>query len=305
MDNLSVKELNVCIGSRQIIKDVSFDLHSGQILLVSGKNGCGKTTLIKTLAGIIPPSSGLISVCGVQYPGADIYRHVGYAPWRFGVYNSTTVYEYLYFYSSCAGRRGLMAKRNIESLMERFELTKNRDRQISHMSAGNLQRINIVRSVLTDPEVLLFDEPLNCMDPKGRDIFAEFIKERASQGGCILMSSHNLSQTGQFCTDVCFLEGGSIRLMESIENVRMRDMENSRVRIVLADADRMGEAEELLLASAQVKNISYSGDELMVGLDGAGSVDILRRAFMERGIATVVFASETRTLEQVFEGYYQ
>ena len=54
-----------------------------------------------------------------------------------------------------------------------------------------------------------------------------------------------------------------------------------------------------------MKNISYSGDELMVGLDGAGSVDILRRAFMERGIATVVFASETRTLEQVFEGYYQ
>jgi len=306
MSNLIAEGVNVTLDGRSILKNISLTVQPGEIMLVSGCNGCGKTTLMKVLAGLIRPQSGDIEICGMHYGDRGIYSHIGYAPWRFGVYDSIKVHEYLEYYAAAGNLRGLVARKRIEHLLDVFDMTDRAWDDVSSLSAGTLQRLNMVRCILHNPEVLVFDEPLNCLDTAGRKLFARCVREDAQRGKSIIISSHNLTQMEDICTSVCFMKNGEIVYRAMLSDLMRDDAPNRMVKIVLADASQLQEAISILRPLDVVRTLSNQGSEILVNLkDTEGAFEDILNIFLQHNIATLTFARETRTLEDIFNDYFE
>ncbi|MCR5742839.1 MAG: ABC transporter ATP-binding protein [Lachnospiraceae bacterium] len=306
MSNLIAEGVNVSLKGRNILKNITMTVQPGEVVLVSGCNGCGKTTLIKTLAGLIRPKSGDIEICGMHYGEKGIYKHVGYAPWRFGVYDSVKVFEYLVYYAAAGRLTGLMARKRIEHLLDVFEMTDRADDDVTELSAGMLQRLNIIRCILHNPEVLLFDEPLNCLDTAGRSLFSRCVKEDAQRGKSIVISSHNLTQMENICTSVCFMKQGEIVFRNSLDHMLRENAGKSMVKIVLADSGQLQDAIRVLRPLDVVRTLSSRNNEILVNLkDSEGAFEDMLNIFLQHNIATLTFARENRTLEDIFNDYFE
>lgn len=211
--------------SGQAVTNLSFRVRPGEILGLLGRNGAGKTTTLRSLAGIIPPTSGRMSIAG-----ADVIRQslqaklqLAFIPDDPKVFDTLTVWEHLEFIAS-AYRVNNYHSRAVE-LLEQFSLTQKRDALAQELSRGMRQKLAIACGYLHDPAVLLFDEPLTGLDPHSIEQLQSSIRERAKAGAAIMISSHLLHLIENQCTHVLIIDQGRMLYHDSIENVRGLDSE--------------------------------------------------------------------------------
>lgn len=301
--NLLVSHISKHYGGRQALDDVSFCLEKGEILALSGENGAGKTTLLRILSGLLMPDRGEILVCGrsmADEPRA-VKRLMGYAPEQFGVYDSMRGREYLEYYAAAYGMTGLLARRRIDNLMERFSLDAYGGQYLERMSAGMKQRFSIARCLLHDPPLLLLDEPLNCLDPQGRSDFRSLMRILSKEGKSVLISSHNLSQLEGICTSIGFMKRGRLQRKEMID-VLLAEAENHNPLLMkLSDAAQTKRAAELLRPLPYVRSIAIQDQTLMVTfVSGQNREKELLDMLLREQIATVFFGREKLRLEDLF-----
>jgi len=188
------------------VKNLSFSVEPGQILGLLGPNGAGKTTTLRTLCGIIPPSSGSLSVAGhdvVQSPIAA-KTNLGYIP---DDPRLAAAYKLADF------------EKDAEALLASFELTHKRNTLVHNLSRGMRQKVAIACAFLHDPKVILFDEPLTGLDPQGIRGIQQAIRERAQDGAAIIISSHLLSLFENLCTHIMVLNLGECRRFGTMEDL--------------------------------------------------------------------------------------
>lgn len=301
--NLLVNRISKHYEGCQVLDDVSFSLQPGEILALSGENGAGKTTLMKIISGLLVPDQGEVLVRGrsMSREPREAKRLLGYAPEQFGVYDSMRGREYLEYYAAAYGITGLLAKRRITELMEFFSLNEAGGQYLDRMSAGMKQRFSIARCLLHDPILLLLDEPLNCLDPQGRNHFRSLMRSLSREGKSVLISSHNLSQLEGICTSIGFMKQGRLRRKESLE-VLMAEAENSNPLLMkLADAGQMQRILALLRPLPYVRSIAIQDQSLMVTfVSGQNREKELLELLLHEQIATVFFGRERIRLEELF-----
>ncbi|MCH7990095.1 MAG: ABC transporter ATP-binding protein, partial [Planctomycetes bacterium] len=163
---------------------VSISLNRGGILGIIGPNGAGKTTLIKILVGLARPTSGTARIAGADCmrDARKIKHLVGYMPDKFGSYDNMRVREYLDFFGAAFGLRRKERRKRIDEVMETTNSTYMQDRFVETLSHGMQQRIGIARTLLHDPEVLIFDEPANGLDPQARVEMRHLLLQLAEMG---------------------------------------------------------------------------------------------------------------------------
>jgi len=201
------------------VKNLSFSVEPGQILGLLGPNGAGKTTTLRTLCGIIPPSSGSLLVAGhdvVREPIAA-KRNLGYIPDDPRLFDTLTVWEHLAF--TAAAYKLADFETVAEELLASFELTHKRDTLVHNLSRGMRQKVAIACAFLHDPKVILFDEPLTGLDPQGIRGIQQAIRERAQAGAAIIISSHLLSLFENLCTHIMVLNTGECRRFGTMEDL--------------------------------------------------------------------------------------
>lgn len=206
----------------QAVVDLTFAVEAGQVLGLVGPNGAGKTTTIRALTGIIPPTSGRLSIAGhdiVDDPVAAKSR-LAYIPDDPKLFDLLTVQEHLEFTAEVYGiPRDERSERGAR-LLEQFELTGKRDTPAGELSRGMRQKVAISCAYLHEPLAILFDEPLTGLDPHAIRNLKLSIRDRAEAGAAVMISSHLLSLVEDLCTHILILDKGSRRFFGSLEELR-------------------------------------------------------------------------------------
>jgi ABC-2 type transport system ATP-binding protein len=194
---LEVEGLSKSYGERTALREVSLEVARGELLAVLGPNGAGKTTLLSILAGISNPDSGRIS----RANGA-----VGWVPQQAGVYHRLTVEENLRLFARMEGTAEVEA--TVERMLEQTGLANRRGDQVSSLSGGNQQRINIAVGLLGDPSVLLLDEPSSGLDPSQRIRLWEFVAGLSAGGTAVIYSTHQIEEASHYGDRLVVLADG-------------------------------------------------------------------------------------------------
>lgn len=196
----------------QAVNGVSFSLQAGQVAGLIGANGAGKTTAMRILATLDLPDAGEVRLGGVdivEYPEVA-RRRIGWMPDHFTPYPDVTVLDYLDFFGRACGLRGADLARRTAEVVEFTELGPLAERLMDKLSKGQTQRLCLARTLLSDPEFLILDEPAAGLDPKARLEFKNLVRLLRGQGKTLLISSHILSELGEMCDTLVFMDAGRV-----------------------------------------------------------------------------------------------
>jgi ABC-2 type transport system ATP-binding protein len=199
-------------GFVHALRGVSFTLERGQVVGLIGANGAGKTTAMRILASLDLPDTGAVRIGGVdivQHPNV-VRRSIGWMPDHFQPYRDMTVADYLDFFGRAHGYRGHELARRVGEVMDFTDLGPLATRPMDKLSKGQTQRLCLGRTLLNDPEFLLLDEPAAGLDPRARLEFKNLVRILREQGKTLLISSHILSELGEMCDTLVFMDAGRV-----------------------------------------------------------------------------------------------
>jgi ABC-2 type transport system ATP-binding protein len=245
---LVVDKLTKMYGQFTALDAVSFSLDRGRILGLIGPNGAGKTTAIKILVGLARPTSGSARIAGVDCANDSkkIKRLVGYMPDSFGSFDNMRVREYLDFFGAAFGIGRRARARRIAEVLETTNATYMQDRYVETLSHGMQQRVGIARTLLHDPQVLIFDEPANGLDPQARIEMRHLLLQLAEMGKTLLVTSHILPELSRICHQVAILTDGKLRAFGTLDEILRTISQDRMIEVQLAVADNLSTAETVV-----------------------------------------------------------
>ena len=202
------------------VSGLSFEVAPGEILGLVGPNGAGKTTTMRALAGILEPSSGRLAIDGHDLKRDPVAAKtaLAYVPDDPHLFENLTVWEHFQFIAAAYRLRDW--KPAGEALLTQFELTEKRDAPCSDLSRGMRQKVAIGCGYLHEPRVIMLDEPLTGLDPRGIRTMQESIRSRASAGAAVMVSSHLLSLVEDLCTSVLLMARGQKLIQGKLADLR-------------------------------------------------------------------------------------
>lgn len=300
--SIEVQNLHRHFGSLKAVDGVSFTIEPGQVVGFVGANGAGKTTTMRILATLDYPNRGLVKVCGidvVQYPSL-VRSRIGWMPDSFGTYDNMTVVEYLDFFARALGFKAEERAERVRDVMDFTDLTPLADRLINKLSKGMGQRLCLGRALIHDPDVLILDEPAAGLDPKARVELKSLIRILADDGKTVFISSHILSELGEMCDSLLFINQGRIIHHGSAESLKHKTTGSMLVDVQTAgDPQQIGEWAEMS-PHVTLKEIRKRGARIEIdSLDPDVIAGVLRRMINE-GIPVIEFHREERKLEDAF-----
>lgn len=209
---LTVRGLRRAFGAVQAVRDVSFELERGQSVGVIGANGAGKTTMMRILVGLDSPDAGQIVFDGVDVEEnpARLRGRVGWMPDALFPPAHTTVCDYVDFFARAFGLRGARRLAEVQRVLEFCGVAGMQGRLVDKLSKGEMQRVNLARMLVGDPELVVMDEPAAGLDPRARLEFKHCVRELQKQGKTLLISSHIISELAEMCDSVILMDKGCI-----------------------------------------------------------------------------------------------
>lgn len=213
---VEVQELSVKFGDYYAVKNISFSVGKGEIFGFLGANGAGKTTTIRVLCGLLIPTHGktLVSGIDVQTNAFEVKKRVGYMSQKFTLYNDLTVKENLNFTASL---RKIDPEKFLEQknkLLKFIHFKESEDSLVRNLSGGIKQQVSLVASLLHDPELVFLDEPTAGVSPAYRQRFWSLIRELASQGKTVFVTTHYMDEAEQ-CERIALLKTGELIALDS------------------------------------------------------------------------------------------
>lgn len=212
---ISVAGLTKHYGDRAAVRDLGFEIAPGEILGLVGPNGAGKTTTLRALAGILVPDAGRLQIAGfdVVRQARDAKAQLGFIPDEPQLFASLTVWEHLDLTSRLYGLASW--EERAQGLLAELELGERRDTVGGELSRGMRQKVILACALLHEPAALLLDEPLGGLDPRGIRTLYAALRERASAGAAVIVSSHLLGQLDALCMRFLILVEGERRFLGS------------------------------------------------------------------------------------------
>lgn len=226
---ISIKELFMSYGSNQVLNGINVEIPRGQIIGYIGPNGAGKSTTVKILLGLITNYTGEVKILGqdISDGSIDYKRKIGYVPETAEIYDNLTAREYLTFLGEMYGMSHEEVDGKAKRLMELFGVSEVYDSRITSYSKGMKQKVLIISSLLHNPDILFFDEPLSGLDANSVMVFKEIMSSLAKQGKTIFYSSHIMEVVEKISDRIILLNGGNIVADGTFEQLKEQSKEGS------------------------------------------------------------------------------
>ena len=210
---IEIKNLNKKYNNIVAVKNINFKINKGSIVGLLGPNGCGKTTTIGMMLGLIKPTSGTVHINDKNIENENnrtkILEKVNFISPYVELPKKLTIEENLKVYGKMYGVNNL--KERISDLMEQLNLLEFKKRKTGELSSGQKNRVSLAKALINDPEILLLDEPTASLDPDVGDYIRTYIEDFASKKGTtILLASHNMNEVERLCSEVMMMKKGKI-----------------------------------------------------------------------------------------------
>ena len=236
---IEVKNLVRKFGDFVAVDDVSFQVHEGEIFGLLGPNGAGKTTTFKMLCGLLPASSGELSVAGVNLRTArtQARTNIGYVAQKFSLYGTLTVDENLEFYGGAYGLSDKRLAERMREVKEQFDLLEMSDKEAGELPGGYKQRLSMAAALLHEPLIIFLDEPTSGIDPLARRNFWQQITELAAEGKTIIVTTHFMEEA-EYCDRIMIQDQGKMLAIGTPSEIRAQagidvvDMNEAFIAIV-------------------------------------------------------------------------
>ncbi|KAA9301149.1 ABC transporter ATP-binding protein [Aerococcus sp. UMB8608] len=217
---LEAKHLTKTFGQNVAVDDVSFQLENGKILGMIGRNGSGKTTIFRMILDFLTPENGGSVTWNGQAMSTQIYNIIGYLPEERGLYEKMSIEEQIVYFAELRGmqRKDVLAR--IDEWMDRFQVKGKRQDKIKTLSKGNQQKVQLIATLIHEPEFVILDEPFSGLDPVNADLLKAGILYLRDQGSSIIFSSHNMDNVERLCDELIMIHDGKRVLYGPIHQVR-------------------------------------------------------------------------------------
>ncbi|MBL7887812.1 MAG: ABC transporter ATP-binding protein [Flavobacterium sp.] len=214
---IEIQNISKKFGKLEVLKGVNLLCKKGECIALIGPNGCGKTTLIKSILGMVLPDNGSIVFNGKSVVGEYVYREkIGYMP-QIGRYpDNMTIGQIIEMIKKIRNTNNELD----EDLLKAFELEKMFDKQMRTLSGGTTQKVSAVLAFLFNPEVLILDEPTAGLDPLASEILKEKIIKEKEKGKLIFITSHLLSELDDLITEIIFMQEGEVHFHKKVDDLK-------------------------------------------------------------------------------------
>ena len=296
---LHTERLTKRYGTKSAVEEVSISVSRGEVYGFLGPNGAGKTTVMMMLLGLIRPTQGKINLFGVPFGGshARIRRRMGAVSEKPYLYPEMTAVEYLKFFADLYDIDH--PTKRIQELLEKLGLSDAAGNRLGTFSRGMQQKISIARALVHDPELLLFDEPVSGLDPRGIRQVRDLMKEARTNGKTIFVSSHLLSEAERVCGRVAIMNRGRLLIEETMAGIRKRLSGESTLEIEVKQL--RNHIMEAVSRLPSVKYLSQTGDVLSIKVEPGVEVrESVSRTITEAGGTVVSMNLKELSLEDAF-----
>lgn len=219
-DILAVRDVRKTFGDVKAVDGVSFSVRRGTITGLLGRNGAGKTTTIRMITGIFMPDSGSIEWLGGENRGVGFRDQIGYLPEERGLYKQMKLVELLTFLAEIKDYRVADLRKKIDYWLERFELGEKRDAKVEELSKGNQQKVQLIATLLHDPELIILDEPQSGLDPVNMVLVRNLLRDLRNEGKTILLSTHMMAEAERMADEIILIHSGRVVLSGTLDEVR-------------------------------------------------------------------------------------
>jgi len=237
-------------GNVRAVDKLSFRVESGELLGLVGPNGAGKTTTLRCMVGIIPPTSGHISLCGfdIRHNAVEARKRLAFVPDEPSLFDYLTVWDHIIIISRMYNiNDGLLRG---EKLLTEFDLIERRNAFPTELSRGMKQKLVIALALLHRPEVLILDEPLTGLDPSAMRAMKQTITRTASQGVSVIVSSHMLHLVEEICSTILIIQSGKKVVTGSLAEIRK----------ILPDLSETADLEDIFMKATKKDNPPTSSE---------------------------------------------
>jgi ABC-2 type transport system ATP-binding protein len=296
------EELTRRFGDFIAVNQLHVAVHPGEVFGLLGANGAGKTTAIRMLCGMLPPTAGRIQVAGV-----DMVRHarrargqIGYVAQRFSLYSDLTVLENLQLQAGLYGLAGARQRDRLEEVLRLLHLGDHRKVMAGALPLGYKQRLGLAAALLHEPRVLFLDEPTSGVDPMARQRFWELIYHLADGGIGILVTTHYMDEA-LFCDRLALMQAGRIVVEGTPEELLRRPLPAPLLELDSPDAVVFDQLMQDWLEVREI--IPHTGQlriRLQAGVDEAALRSKIQAVAMEQGLTVVALRPAAPELEDVF-----
>lgn len=227
---LEVENLSKSYGKVLALKDLSVQVEAGDCLVLLGRNGAGKTTALRCMAGVLLPGSGRVRVDGVDSAEdpAGVRARVGLMPEVPGLYERMSARSYLDYFGAIYDLQPSTRTRRIEELLEIFELADAGDRWLGTYSKGMRQKVALIRATLHRPRLILADEPTSALDPDSARRAWNYLKDLQKDGCALVICTHNMEEAEYMAGDIGIMSAGRALAIGSVSELRRRSGLNPR-----------------------------------------------------------------------------
>lgn len=216
---VSVQNFSLTIGSKQIVKKLSFDVFPGEVFAFLGANGSGKTSTVRSLLGIYEPTGGTLHVAGKKLSAASA-QSVGYLPEERGLYARAKVLDVMMYFGELKGMSRDDARREALAFLERVDLADKANVKVKKLSGGQQQKVQLGVAVMGDPKLLILDEPTKGLDPVNRKLLLDIVDELQQKGVAVIYITHLMEEVERLADRLLILKDGEARAYGSVKTVK-------------------------------------------------------------------------------------
>src|ERR1051325_2976840 len=234
---VQVRNLGKRYGDEWATRELSFDVMRGEIFGAIGPNGAGKTTTLKTLAGLLAPTEGTATVGSLRVDDPEHKRRIGYLPEESALYEDMTPLSYLRFFARLYEVPRAIADKRIDDLLDQLKLEIRDQKKIGDLSKGMKRKVAIARSLVHDPEMVIYDEPASGLDPVVSAYILDLVRSLRKQGKTVIFSAHNLYHVERICDRVLILRKGKAVAYGDMKRIREATHGTQYVAVVSVPID--------------------------------------------------------------------
>ena len=289
---LEIQKLEKSFGQKQVLFGVDFRAESGQILGLIGKNGAGKTTIFHSILRFLEYSENI--TFDKQPISQETYRKIGYLPEERSLMPKLTVYEQVRYLANLKGVPNAVVKEKLPQWMERLQVKGKVTDKIKSLSKGNQQKVQLIITLLHEPNLIILDEPFSGLDPVNTEILKQVIIEEKERGATIIFSDHVMTNVEELCDDVVMIRDGKVILDGSVQEVR-----NQYGKTRLFVSSSLSQTELEALPHVTKASLTNQGTWRLVLDDEAAGKELFD--LLTKGQYIETFDQQAPTIDEIFK----